>query len=124
MATSSAAASVSRTPQVAPASLPPDARVVSQTTTLGRLTRLAGGTPQPVDLRSLVAASCQNDLMTIQTSRERIYAALPCDRFLDDQAKQQFLGQDAAITLEVSADRYRVLIETMPGAQAEFTVDG
>jgi len=98
--------------------------VVTQTAALGRLTRVAGGTPQPVNLRRLVDASCRDALMTIRTSLETIYAALPCDRFLDDNAKQQFLGKDAAITLEVTRERYRVLIETLNGAQAEFTVDG
>lgn len=115
---------ISRTPKGAPTALPPAARVVAQTAALGRLTRVAGGTPQPVDLRRLIDASCQNGLMTIRTSLETIYAALPCDRFLDESAKQQFLAKDAAITLEVTADRYRVLIETLDGAQAEFTVDG
>jgi hypothetical protein len=113
-----------RTPKSAPAGLLPDARPVAQTATLGQLTRLAGGTPRPVDLRRLLDAFCQNGLMTIRTSKETVYAALSCDRFLDDRTKPQFLGKDAAITLEVSADRYRVLIETLDGAQGEFTVDG
>ncbi len=98
--------------------------MVTQTAVLGRLTRVAGGTPQPVNLRGLIDASCQDGLMTIRTSLETIYAALPCDRFLDDSARQQFLGKDATITLEVTVNRYRVLIETLDGAEAEFTVDG
>ena len=115
---------VIRPPTSKPAGLPADARPVAQTATLGQLTRLAGGTPRPVDLRRLLDAFCQSDLMTIRTSQETIYAALSCDRFLDARTKPQFLGKDAAITLEVSADRYRVLLQTLDGAQGEFTVDG
>ena len=35
-----------------------------------------------------------------------------------------FIGAEVALILEVADVRYRVLIETIPGGQAEFTVAG
>ena len=116
-------ATVSLTPSATPA-IPETARPVEQTTALGSITRRAEQTPQTTELRKLLDAFCQDGLMIIQTSRETIYAALPCDRFWDEQAKQQFFNKQVAVVLEVTQDRLRVLIETLDGAQAEFTTDG
>jgi hypothetical protein len=120
-----ATASAVLTPAAQPTvSVPDTARAVEQTTTLGQITRKAKQTPEANGLRKLLDAFCQDGLMIIQTSRETIYAALPCDRFWDDQARDQFLNKQVAIVLEVAKERSRVLLETLDGAQAEFTVNG
>jgi len=120
-----ATASAVLTPPAQPTvSVPDAARPVEQTTTLGQITRKAKQTPETNGLRKLLDAFCQDGLMIIQTSRETIYAALPCDRFWDDQARDQFLNKQVAIVLEVAKERSRVLLETLDGAQAEFTVNG
>jgi hypothetical protein len=105
-------------------SVPDTARPVEQTTTLGQITRQAKQTPQTTGLRKLLDAFCQDGLMIIQTSQETIYADLPCDRFWDDQAKQDFLNKQVAILLEVTPQRSRVILDTLDGAHTEFTVNG
>jgi hypothetical protein len=120
-----ATASPVLTPLAQPTTSVPDtARPVQQTTTLGQITRKAKQTPQTTGLRKLLDAFCQDGLMIIQTSQETIYVALPCDRFWDDQAKQSFLNKQVAIVLEVTPQRSRVLLDTLDGAHAEFTVNG
>lgn len=123
-ATGGATTAVVVTPSDKPTAVPAAARPVAQTTKLGAITRQAGPTPQVRDLRRLIDASCADGLLTISTSKETIYATLPCDRFWDEKSKQQFVSKEAAITLEISARRQRILIETLDGAQAEFTVEG
>jgi len=122
--TPTTAPDVSRTPGAVPAGVPDTAHPVEQTATLGQITRQAGQTPEAAGLRKLLDAFCQDGVMIIQTSQETIFAALPCDRFWDEQAKEHFLNQQVAITLEVTEERFRVLLQTLDGAQAEFTVDG
>jgi hypothetical protein len=122
--TPTAGPGVSRTPEAVPGAVPEGAVAVDQTAALGQITRVASQTPETVGLRKLLDAFCQEGVMIIQTSQEAIYAALPCDRFWDDEAKQHFLNQQVAITLEVSQERFRVLLQTPEGAQAEFTVGG
>ena len=119
-----ATAGVIRTPGPLPTAVPETARAIEQTEQLGGITPQASQTPETVDLRKLLDAFCQDGLMIIQTSREAIYAGLPCDRFWDENARDHFLNHDVAITLEVTADRYRVMLRTTDGAQAEFTVEG
>ena len=82
--------------------------------------------------RGLASASCQDDVLRFETSEETIYAvfptatgsAVPCDRFWDDESTLDFVGKQVAIVLEVTKERFRVLIETLDGYQGEFTVAG
>lgn len=112
------------TPPPRPTAVPETSRPIEQTTTLGRITRRAEEEPQTVALRDLISGTCQDDVMTLRTSEETIYAALLCERFSQDQFDELFAGQQVAIVLEVTEERFRVLIDTLGGAQAEFTVDG
>lgn len=112
------------TPPPKPAGVPEPARAVSETLRLGSIERRANQPPLTTDTRELIAASCDASLMTIETSGETIYAGLPCDRFWDEQAQKAFRGQQVAIVLEVGGERFRILIESLAGAIAEFTVDG
>jgi hypothetical protein len=114
-------------PRVSPGSKPTDvpaeATPVIQTSTLGEITRQAKKTPQTDALRTITDGICANDLLTVHTSLETIYATLTCDKFDNDQFAQYFGGKQAALVLEVAPQRYRILIETLDGAQAEFTPD-
>jgi hypothetical protein len=111
-------------PEERPADIPAAAPPIVQTSTLGEITRQASETPELHALRVLESANCKNDLLVIRTSIETIYAVLTCDKFSDEQFAQLFAGQSAALVLEVSSQRYRILIETIDGAQAELTPDG
>ncbi len=112
------------TPAERPQTVPQTAQAVEQSATLGSIIRRADEAPRAVRTRSLEGATCQDDLMVIDTSVETIYAALPCDRFWGADTRDVFLNAQVAIVLEVTETRFRVLIETLTGASAEFTVAG
>ena len=112
------------TPAAKPDTVPEAAFAIETTTTLGRIIRRAGQDPQAVMTRSLLSATCNADVLVIATSQETIHAALLCDRFWTPEVSVIFIGEEVALILEVAEVRYRVLIETLDGAQAEFTVAG
>ena len=60
------------------------------------------------------------DVVHVEIARGRALAAH------DDAARSKVcvIGEEVALILEVAEVRYRVLIETLSGAQAEFTVAG
>ena len=107
-----------------PAGVPTAALAIETTTQLGDIVRSADEPPQGVGTRTLRDASCEDGVLTLMTSEGTIYAALPCDRFWGEEQRRQFVGQEVAIMVEVTAERFRILIETLAGAQAEFTVGG
>lgn len=123
------------TPVAKPGTVPQSARPVDQTTTLGRIVRRANEAPLAIMTRRLLNAACQDNTMVFETSEEMIYAVFetseettdavaPCSRFWDRDTVEAFSGEEIAIVLEVTEARFRVLIETLAGAQAEFTVAG
>lgn len=112
------------TPGPRPPTVSQTAEPIVQTTALGRIDRRANEPPQAVMTRRLEDATCRDDVLVIETSEETIYAPLPCDRFWDPDTVEAFSDEEVAIVLEVTVARYRVLIETLELAQAEFTVGG
>ena len=112
------------TPGARPEGVPNTALPVEETATLGQIERRANETPEGVMTRELLGGSCQDGVIKLTTSEETIYAARSCDGFWDAQAEEIFAGEQVAIVLEVTSARLRILIETLPGAQSEFTVDG
>ncbi len=107
-----------------PGAVPPEAVELQTDTNLGRIDRSADAPPEAVDTRSLLTAACQDDVMVLWTDREVIHASLPCDRFWDDDTTRAFSSQEVAIRLTVDARRFQIFVETLPGGQAEFTVEG
>jgi hypothetical protein len=107
-----------------PASVPEAAEPVAATTSLGRIERRADQPPRGVETRRLEDASCQNDVIVFETSKETIYVARSCAGFWDAEARTFFLDKEVAIVLEVTEARLRVFIETLDGALTEFTVAG
>lgn len=114
-----------------PASVPTEADEVQEDTSLGRIERTANAEPEGIDTRTLLTADCENDVMVLFTDQETIHAefqqieeALPCDRFWDDETRQAFSSQEVAIRMTVTSTRFQIFIETLEGAQAEFTVEG
>lgn len=115
------------TPAPRPVGISETARPVTQTTNLGRIVRQAGAAPQAVMARVLNAASCVDGVVTLDTSGETIYMLLAnsdCASFWDDQTTALFLNQQSAFSLQATETRFRVVIETLEGAQAEFTASG
>lgn len=107
-----------------PAGVPADATEVDQAMELGSIERQANEPPNPVDTRVLLTAACQDGVMTLFTDQEDIFAALPCDRFWNDETVQAFSSQEVAIRLTVDTTRFQIFVETLTGGQAEFTVGG
>ena len=107
-----------------PAAVPSTAEAVRSGIALGQIVRRANAAPQTEDIRLLLTAACQESVMVLRTSKESIYADLPCDNFWDAETTQTFAGQEVAITLAVDHIRFQIFVETLPGAQAEFTVGG
>ncbi len=107
-----------------PAAVPATAETVQSGTALGEIVRRANASPETEDIRLLITAACQENVMVLRTSEETIYADLPCDNFWDAEATQAFEGQEVAITLAVDHVRFQIFVETLPGAQAEVTVGG
>ncbi len=112
------------TPVAKPTTVPGSASEIEETTELGRIERRANAPAEGIDTRELTDAACEDGVLTLGTSEETIYGALPCDRFDEDEVDEIFLDQEVAIVLEVTEARYRVLVETLEGAVAEFTVAG
>jgi hypothetical protein len=122
------------TPVEKPAGVPAEARTIVATERLGAIERQANQTPVTSDVRRLEDASCDEDVITMVTDRETIYALLrtavedddvpPCDGFWDDAAKKLFVGKEVALVFEGGEERWRLLVEGVDGAQAEFTVGG
>ncbi len=112
------------TPAPKPSNVPESAQELKSTTELGSITRRANQPPETSDIRDLRDANCEGDVITLETQEETIYAALSCENFWDEDYRMQFVGHEVAITLEVTDVRFRVLVETVEGAQAEFTVAG
>lgn len=113
------------TPVDKPLTVPPGAQPIEQTTTLGRFIRRADEPPESIETRQLEDASCENELLVFLTSEETIYAPHACgDSFWSAEQKADYAGNEVAIVLEAAETRFRILIETAAGAQAEFTVPG
>lgn len=104
--------------------MPQAAQAIEETTPLGRIERRANLPPEGIETRRLASAACEDSVLVLETSEETIYATLLCDRFWDPESRKTFVGEEVAIVLEVTQARFRVRIETVAGAQAEFTVLG
>lgn len=104
--------------------MPATAEAVQSGAALGQIVRRANASPETEDTRLLLTAACQENVMVLRTSKETIYADLPCDNFWDAEATQAFAGQEVAIKVTVDHVRFQIFVETLPGAQAEFTVGG
>lgn len=107
-----------------PDGVPVTATEVRSELELGGIARQAAGDPVLSDIRRLLAAVCENDLIWFRTGDEAIYAAVPCDGFWDPETRLLFVVQDVAIKIAVDDTRFQIFIETVPGAQAEFTATG
>ena len=112
------------TPVDKPPTVPTGAQPIERTTTLGRFVRRADEPPESIETRQLEDASCENELLVFQTSAETIYAPHACASFWYAEQRADYVGNEVAIVLEVAETRFRILIETAAGAQAEFTVPG
>lgn len=97
-----------------------DALFVAQPLVLGSIQRRANASPVPRDARLITEFSCRDGVFLIRTDREDIWSLIPCDRVPPDRL-EPYRQEPAAIKMDPLAGKLR--IETLGGAQAEFTVE-
>lgn len=103
-----------------PAAVQPDARFIAQPLVLGSIERRANVSPVPRDARLIAEFACRDDVFLIRTDNEDIWSLIPCDRVTPLSQLDPYRQEVAAIKLDPLAGKIR--IETLGGAQAEFTV--
>lgn len=91
---------------------------------LGQFIRSANEPTVGEATRQLEAVSCQNDVAVLSTSTETIYMTLACDNFLAPGSEEIFIDKEVAIVLDVDGERPQVFLETIEGAQAQFSPAG
>jgi hypothetical protein len=74
-------------------------------------------------LHLFYAQRCLNGILILATSRETVYAELPCDRSLPETALHPFLGQPVRVRF-AAGDPSRLFIESQTAGTVEFTVPG
>ena len=98
--------------------MPGTARIVGEERALGS----AASTPEGSDEPHLYfAMSCADDVLTIATSRETVYAELPCDRALPGEAAARFQGLPVLIRI-VPSEPGKLYLDSATAGSAEFTV--
>jgi hypothetical protein len=83
--------------------------------------------PTPADaeeVRLYESLSCNEDIMTIVTSQETVYALIPCDRSLPADVAGRFAGVPVRIRVTPDRPPHKLYLESASQGTAEFTVDG
>ena len=112
------------TPGLRPPGVPDTAQDVQETITLGRFVHSANEPSEGIETRQLEDASCEDGLITLETSAETIYATLACDSFLGPETEGAFVGKEVGIVLDLTKQAPRIVIDTIAQAHAEFPVGG
>ena len=103
-----------RTEGSRPASVPPAARFVADDTAFGAEGRTDDG-------RLFFSTCCTDCILTIVTTKETIYAELPCDRALPQAAAARFLGQPVRARVAVS-EPAKLFMQSTSAGSVEFTI--
>ena len=111
-------------PGLRPPGVPDAAQDVQETIRLGRFVHSANEPSEGIETRQLEVTSCDDGLITLETSAETIYATLPCDSFLGPETEGAFVGKEVAIVLDLTGQAPRIVIDTIAQAHAEFPVGG
>lgn len=71
--------------------------------------------------RLFFSSDCVDGLLSVTTTREIVYAELPCDRALPPEVKERFLGKAVALRI-VPGQQSKLYIESQEAGSVEFTV--
>jgi hypothetical protein len=74
------------------------------------------------DERRLAGMTCSEGLMTVATTRETIYAELPCDRFATPEIIDRFRDVAIRVTVRPAEGEGKLIIESETRASLEFTI--
>jgi hypothetical protein len=113
---------------VRPTTVPVDASLVDGQTSFGTADPEA---TNPPDERLLFDLVCADGLLSLTTTRESVFAELPCDRFVDASVVARFRATRIRVTVCVpqsdcararqNEDEGKLLIESPTGGSIEFT---
>ena len=113
---------------VRPTAVPTQAELIDGQTTFGNVDPLATAPP---DERLFSGMTCADGLLYLTTTREAVFAELPCDRFVDEATVARFTGTRIRVTVCVpesecararqNEQEGKLLIESPTGGSIEFT---
>jgi len=107
---------------VRPSAVPPGAQLVARDVEFGQVSGAPGATPEAP--RLFYALSCRDHLLTVATTKETIYAALPCDQYqLSDDVVRPYLGKPVSVRVSTGPPAL-LMIEVLSPGPAQFITDG
>ena len=98
-----------------PAAVPDEAEIVRSPTEFGDPAATSGD-----ESRTFEETACSDATLTIATSKEVVYAELPCDRALPPEVADRFTGDPVRIRITI-ADSIKLFFESTDGGSVEFT---
>ncbi len=116
------AATPTRQPEPArPSAVPSSAQLVTSDVEFGQVSGAPGVTPEAPHI--FYALSCRDNLLTVATTRETIYAELPCGQYqLSDDVVRPYLGEPVRI-LVTTKPRTTLIIQVISPSAAQFVAD-
>lgn len=117
--TAEASPSVRVQEQPRPSGVPDSAQLVRSDLAVGSPSAAQGGAA--AGLHIFYSLRCANDLLTIATTHETVYAQLPCDRSPPDGAVHPFLAKPVRLRI-VAGNPSKLFVESDTGGTIEFTV--
>jgi hypothetical protein len=103
-----------------PADVPIAAKALDKDVTMGAPSPATGTPFDEADV--FYSLRCANGLLAVATTKETVYAELPCDRSPPDNAIHQFLAKPIEIRI-ATGEPTRLFLDSQAGT-IEFTVGG
>ena len=101
-----------------PASVPGSADLVKESVEFGAPSAAAGAPREEQVL--FTTTSCADDVLVVETTKQTVYAELPCDRAVPQSAAERFAGQPVRIRVVPGAQN-KLYVESSAGGTLEFT---
>ena len=115
-------ATPTRQPESArPSAVPSSAQPVTSDVEFGQLASAVSTTPEAPHI--FYALSCRDHLLTVATTRETIYAELPCEQYpLSDDVVRPYLGEPVRVRVTREPQTTLIIQVISPGA-VQFVAD-
>jgi hypothetical protein len=115
------AAQAEQPESVRPAAVPPSAQLVTTDVEFGQVSAAPSATPEAPHI--FYTLSCSDHLLTVATTRETIYAELPCGQYwLSDDVVRPYLGEPVRVHVSMGP-QLRLTIEVISRGPAQFVAD-
>jgi hypothetical protein len=104
-----------------PSAVPSSAQLVTSDVELGQPSGAPSATPEAP--RIFYALSCRDHLLTVATTRETIYAELPCDQYpQSDDVVRPYLGEPVRV-LVTTQPQTTLIIQVISPSATQFAAD-